>query len=443
MGKTKTPDGKTMMGGKKTRFNKDDSGPFQSDLTYHDFAFNTVENSNEGQGQQDQQNKKRRTLFAFVSSHGGVTAEGGSSRLERTVFQYHQQYAKEEEKDKAQKDDEQKGIKFRDVFKITTQEVFEAEDGNKGKGKKKEEPDKVERWELRPEVQQAVEEVGKESYETIAKSGRDEGAEDDPTVMPNLTFLYEAANRATEAWWNSTLANLGQRRANRGIKPGSLPDRVQLSEAISNCDQWSGAIRQALAQANPQEQEALQKDIARMAQQCKQMVQVPYNVVNPKFEEDDGQNGGGQLKAEGAEKEDPLQRDARNQLEVLAKAGIRLNELPSNWKYNEKDEKAPVTVYFDENAQPQGETPLRVDEQLSLYNQSLQSAAQGIEEIKTRIPDLKMGNPLDYQIAPKSRSVKDINRPTESQWEEFGSARSPQRPEARTYEQLVQKSQSN
>ncbi len=132
MGKATSVDGKVQLSGAKTRFNSDDGVSYKSDLTYHDFAFTTPDeaNSSQNKGNQDPQAKKsERDLQPFVSGHGGISEGGGSSILERTMYQEFDKFKKQEkqegENDSKRKEEEEKGIKYRGVYKITTKEIFE------------------------------------------------------------------------------------------------------------------------------------------------------------------------------------------------------------------------------------------------------------------------------------------------------------------------------
>ncbi len=416
MGKAKTPEGKVVSEGKKRKFDRDGGGvlPFQSDLTYHDYSYNRTDPNDANKKEED-----RSRLFAFVSHHGGVSAAGGSSLLERTAYELHKKLSKEDEKN-AQKADQEEGVKNRSLFRITTKEVFknEGEDAKGGADAKK--PDKVERIEMRDEAKTEIEKVGDQSFETIRRAARDQGNEDDSNTLPNGVLLRYAAGQASQAWWNSTLANLGQRRANSGIRAGALPDSPQLSEGMASCDEWGQAALQGIQQskAPPEAQKALTQEIQQKVQQCTQMAQQQWNVVNPKFAPNE--NGKGEtLKTGDVQKEDAFQRDLRNQLEILSKAGKGVQGLQTNWQYGDKDEKSKVTIEFDDG-QPKGPVDRTAREQLESYNAQLKDAAAGLEEVRAKMPDYKPeGDPLQYQIAPESKSVMEINQaPVLSAFEE-------------------------
>jgi len=477
MGKPRTATGQKTAGGKKTRFNQDDGLAYQSDLTYHDLSFNTIEQQQKGD---NGKNNKVSRLFSFVSPHGGVSAAGGSSILERTTYQYHKQFTKQEEEEQQKKDDEQKGIKFRSIFKITTKDV-----ANKDGNDKKAEPEKVERFELRDEVRPEIEKVGEDSFETIRKAGRDQESQDDPNALANGVLLRYAAGEATQAMWNSSLANLVQRRVNRGIRAGAFPDTPQVSEGVPTCAKWEATANQVLANVKGDQRKALQEEVTRMSQQCKQLAQLPYNVVDPRFEKNGKEE---QLKIAGPQKEDGQVRDLRVQLEVLAKASKTADQVPSNWQYEGKDSKNKLTIDFDENGQPLAPREMTVTEQIESYNNQLREAAAGLAGVRSRI-GLSGGGPTDgsaavrieyndsapktgrgggfdtqnlagpagggsleaaipdegqilsYQIDPNSKSVMEINQAPPQAFEEVGIQTKGPPPPSENYTELLQKSQ--
>ncbi len=444
MGKSKTPDGKIVQSRYKTGFDKDGGGfmLFQSDLTYHDWAYIASDPNVDGSKKDESP-----ILHWWVSSHGGINEAGGSSYLERLVYNYHKKYSKEDKK-QAKELNNKTGVKYRSVFKITTREIL---DKNK---KNEDEPRKVERAELRPEVKVAIEKAGEESAEGIFKVARDKESVDDPNSLPNSVFLRYAAGTATQAWWNSTLANLAQRRANidvpslflPGAKGGVSEGRPRLNEGVPTCEEWEETLLSELPNLvkKPEEQKEIREEIQKRAKMCKTMVSLPYNKVAPRYvpsdEKQDPSKGiKYELKEEGIKKEDAFERDLRLQLEVLAKAGVKVTSMKSNWTYGPKDDVSKLTDY-DENGRANGERYVTVEEQLNSYNNQLKEAWEGIKEVKTRIPKLDMPNPLRFQIKPGTRSAMDINgTPPYSAYEEVGisNVEGPPRTPI-TYTQMLQ-----
>jgi hypothetical protein len=133
-------------------------------------------------------------------------------------------------------------------------------------------------------------------------------------------------------------------------------------------------------------------------------------VIDPRFETN--KDGKEELKINGPQKEDGLIRDMRVQLGVLEKAGVSASSIPSNWRYNRKDDETRQTINFDENGQPLGESTMTVAEQLESYNRQVRAAAEGISEVQKRVPTLKMDSNavLSYQIRPGTKSVMEVNQ---------------------------------
>jgi hypothetical protein len=441
-GRAKTPEGKIVSGGRKTRFNQDDGLAFQSDLTYHDFSYNTIERQEPKPGEPPGKTPPKEVrLFAHVSSHGGVSAAGGSSLLERTAYGLDQKLTKEDEKKVGAP--EKEGIRTKSIFQITTKEIFEdpkekqledvAKDGEK---------EKVDRFDLRPEARPEIEKVGETSAETILQSARGEQNANDPTALGNGVLLRQAASEATKALWNSTLANLTQRRVNRAIRSGAFPVAPQISEGVPKCEEWATValdVVQKEAKGDPKRKEALEKEVARMRDQCKEVASLPFNTVNPDYQVNDGVES---LATGDARKEDSLQRDSRLQLEVMDKAGKSVMEFPTNWQYSNDDDKARMTISYDDNQPKEG--ALTIKEQLDSYNANLKDAEEGYKEVKSRYPDLKEEKPTDFAIIPGTRNLVEINQPPLSAFEEVGIQK-PLRngPAPKSYNQLLQKAQTN
>lgn len=442
MGKAKSADGQVKLGGNKSRFDNDDGLSYKSDLTYHDFSFKSDDESAQKQADPNDPNSKaqNRKLPAFISPHGGLSEGGGSSQLERTVYQEHKQKSEQQEQDpkKIEQQEKEQGVKFLSIFKISTQEVFP---DAKGGGNQKGEPDKVERVEIVEEVSKKIEEVGENSAETIAKTARDKGFEDDENTMGNPLLYYEAGARAAEAWWNSTLANLSQRRMFKEIRGGLFGDSPTLSEGAASCDAWAQETQKSLenSKASAQTKQKMQEDMQKMVDKCKKMAKVKYDAVNPRFQDAEG-NDTDDVQEQGEKKEDPFARDLRNQLEVLKKAGTSASKLKSNWKYEDKDDKARITTDYDENANPAGEGEETVTEQIESYNAQLDEAAKGFQKVKEAFPQLEINEEelSQYKIEPESTSIRDIMaRPVQQELEEeLGNAPGLEET-AENYDQLI------
>lgn len=479
MGKVNTPDGKKAdPGPNKNRFDQDDGVSYRSDLTYHDFSYNTQDEQfakkNEAAAKIGAQNKgpNTRQLPAFVSEHGGISAGGGSSLLERTVYGLHERFFKEEQDEKKRKEeDEKKGIKYKSVYKVETRDVFKADvDPNAAKpgagatagaggaggaqpakkkdAEAKEEPEKVERFTLREEAKPDVENVGVQAFKSVEKASRDKENQNDDKTLSNSTLLYEAAGRATDAWWNTTLANLGQRKINRAVKADIRPN---LSEGLASCDAWGKkALQEKLAELqksgkpDPKEIQALQAEIKQTQDKCSQVSKLDYSTVNPKYEPtEDGK--GEKLSTGDILKEDGFSRDLRNQLEVLGSAGKDVTKLKTNWKYDAKEDKQEVTTGFDENTgEANQKEQLSVREQLESYNNQLDEAKKGFQGVKERFPQLEVNEKdIDnFKIEPESRSVMEINGLTAGMKDDLGvDPKTQEAPPPQTYDELVQKNQ--
>jgi hypothetical protein len=426
MGKAMSVDGKVQQTGSKSRFDNDDGVSYKSDLTYHDFVFPTDDEADKQKNQGGQNNQKgnsskpTRIIQPFVSPHGGLSEAGGSSILERTMYQEFDKFSKQDEKEDPNKQQDEKGVKQKGVFKITTKEIFEDPKSTKNNEKDKDkeqkkdkEKEKVERFELRDEVKQAIEKVGNDSAETVIQAAKDKESKDDPNALPNELLMYDAAARATSALWNSTMANLYQRRIFKG-----LPDnpRPKLSEETPDCASWEKKRLEELAKLSPKEREAEQKNFELTKKGCEQMSKMPFNAINPGYEVDPNDNKVEVLKERGPEKEDAFARDMRVQLELMSAAGKSINDVQRNWKYDPDDEKVDIKT------EDGGTIKQNMAEQLEDYNQKLQEAQAGYDDVKSEAPDIFKSNvdASKYQIEPGTRSLMEINQRPAQGFGDFG-----------------------
>jgi hypothetical protein len=458
MGKSKSVEGKVIMQGQKTRFDKDDGVSYKSDLTYHDFAFKTPDEAAAKKDPKDP-NASQRMLFPFISPHGGESEAGGSSQLERTVYEEHEKLSKSQEQDPKKLEEEEKklGVKLRSVFRIETRDlVVDPKGGSKpaapsapgggGSAPPDQEKIPIERMSLVEDVREKIDQVGEDSVQTIERAARDKEFQDDENTMGNIIFYYEAASRAAESWWNSTLANLGQRQLRKEVKNAS-DSSVSLSEGSATCESWADQEKKRISQIpDPAAKKKAEEEIGQMVQKCKKLAQQKYDAINPRFQEDPNNKGSTEIKPEGIETEDSLARDLRNQLEVLDKAGISASKLQTNWKYGAPEEKSKVTLDYDENAQPAGEGEKSVAESIEEYNAQLDEAAKGFKDVKERFPQLDVDEKaiMQYKIKPETQSVKEIMaRPVQQALEEEAGAQAPAITEdPETYEELVQQAQA-
>jgi len=455
MGKATSVDGKVQQSGAKNRFDNDDGVSYKSDLTYHDFAFTAPDDANNQQNKSTQDpkaKKSNRDLQEFVSGHGGISEGGGSSILERTMYQEFDKYKKQEDQNPPNREEEEKkGLKYRGVYKITTKEIFEdpktkqAQAGQSGQNNlssnnnqdsKKKEKDPVKRLELREDTKQSVEKIGTDSAETIIQAARDKELREDPNALPNELLIYDAAAKATNSLWNSALANLSQRRIFIGLSGDSdYFDPPKLSEEQPDCASWEKSQQEKLAKVNPQERQQRQKEFDLMKKGCEQMSKMSYSTVNPGYEVDPNNSNVEVLQERGPEREDAFARDTRVQLELMSAAGKKISDVKTNWQYEEKDEKVQLKNGDGEVVEQ------TMAEQLDSYNKKLEEAAAAYQEIQSQDADTFKSqiDPTQYQIEPGTKNLVEINqRPTQG-LTDFGvdASKLAEPPPAQTYEQLI------
>ncbi len=468
MGKAKDTNGKVVLEGSKVQFDKDDGVSYKSYLTYHDFSYNSEDEAfKQKQGNQpppqpgQPPQKNTRTLVPFVSSHGAQ--EGDSSQLEKAMYKLHDKYSEEKE-DPNKKTEE--GIEYKSVFKIETKEVKAdqiqqgATGGSTGgasagttggatggstaganKPEDKDEVTAVQRASLRPDVQEEAQKIGKSSFETIDQASKEEGKKDDPKQMGNILFLQDAAGRATESWWNSTLSNLGQRIARTSLGP-LFANKIQLSEGVATCEASIAQLQAEVAKLPPDQQKKKLEELQQMTQSCKQVTQLSYNTVNPEFKQQDN-NGQKEMKLEtgNVKEEDGYQRDLRNQLEVLK--GKSVTEVPSNWKYDPKEDKAKVVLEYNEDGTAKDPVELTMQEQADEYNKQLEESMAGFKDVKKRFTNIQI-NEDEIGKAFKIEKVDpmEINKYRNTQLlNEESGGQLKDNAQAENYDQLLEASQ--
>lgn len=429
-GRAKDPFGKIIQGGEKSRFNQDDGNSYQGALTYHDVAYSTKDEEAAKQNPDDPKAQSR-FLSPFVSSHGGVSKEGGSSELERAVYEKHVEYSKKDEDPEVQKQrDKEKGVRYFSIFKQETRELEPNQENP-------DQPKSVRRITINPEVASVIEQVGKDSFQTIERSAKDPGFEEDPKTMGNLTFYREAAARGSKALWDSTLANLSQRRVFRNGE-GSL------SESAPNCDSWAASENQEIQkkfQEDPEQLQAEQERLQKRVEKCKTMEGVKWSAIDPEIQDNEGKL---ELKEKGTNFEDSYARDLRNQMEVMNRVGLSPDELQTNWKYGEEEFKGEVVSEIDDSGEVSTEQMSNAD-QLNAYNQALETAIEKFNEFKKEAPGSKVTFNEDqirsYQIQAGQKNILEINKVPTQMMEEMG-APAPEIPGASTYTELVQEQQT-
>ncbi len=408
-GKVYGPDGKLVNDAKSRSANGDDKAPFQSDMTYH---IDMVDGEK----------------LVGISEHGKVSAAGGSSLFEREMHKKDEELGKADAKTNQQQNPET-GERVKGAMKITTKSVLEDKDGKTvGKGlapgaKPQAGQNKitVERRELRPEAIETVQKVTDQAFETVKTAARIQSDQNNQSRLGNLAFYYEAAKRATETLWNTTMAKLGQRRIYEAVPSvKTLNQSVTLNQDAPKPEDWAKQANARLSQIaqqikDPKEIESIQKDIEKKIDQAKQVGDASYKMINPTFTQSNDQNGNPQetLKEGEVNREDGLARDLRVQAEVLAKAGKSATEVESNWEYNKKDEQFTLKNY-NESGEEVGTRTTNISEQMSTWNEKLDTVSESYKALQSKLPGLKIPNLQPYYLEPGQNSIVELNQVPDS-----------------------------
>ncbi len=434
-GKAQKPDGTRVRSPDKSALDRDKKTNFQSDLTYHLNTFwSSIKNAA----------GKAVSVLPFVSQHGSISADGGSSFLERLVWKWHELFSKEDENKPPTS--KQEGIRTESVFEIkTTKADPNATDetarrspptgtssGTRGSTNRDE---SVEQRTLREPVRKEVEDAGDKATDTVVEAAKSPDTKKDKNAMPNITDMYEAAKRATTiGFWNPTIANLGQRRAFLNSNR-----TVELNEDTESCEKWRANELARIGQKGTPSQSELQS-VEDQTQKCRAMIAQPYSAVNPQFENVSGPGSASanlEVKEKGPSGEDSYERDLRVQAELAS--GKKLNDIEKAWPYSEEDAKALVTLQFGPNGEPTEKKNLTIQEQYGLYNKQLEAAKKGYDEALKYLPNTKVNtNDILKFKRDENTPIWLNNQPTQALMEEMGAKESPQIPVPKSYSDLLQ-----
>lgn len=424
-GRGKDPNGKVVQGGEKSKFNGDDGNTFQSDLTYHDNAYVEFVEGPQKPGAPEGSPPPKERLTEFVSSHGNLS---DSSQLERVVYQKHKELS---QKDQQNPPPAQKGIRYDSILK---KETVEVNDDPKDPTKKSE----VFRSRIREEIKPEIEQVGKEAFQTVERAAKEPGAENDSELMGNLTFYREAAARASKSMWDSTLANLAQRRS---FLSGS---GVRLNVATPSCEAWAQAEGEEIQKIkDPNEKKDAQEKLQETVKKCQQLAQTQWSAIQPKFESDPKQpDAPAQLKEKGIKDEDGYERDLRNQLQVMDKVGLNPDQLQSEWKYQLEEFKNEILSETDESGNV-STVQMTNAEQLEEYNKALDKALESRKQTEALAPELRLDEESIQakKIQPGTTSILQINKVPEQMLEELG-ATAGETSASQSYSELLQEQQT-
>lgn len=477
MGKAAKPDGSTVKGGRKTKFNEDDGNPFQSPhFTEHNYMFDMDDTAfNKKQADRVKAGAKidpekellTRVIYSGTSPHGELS---DSSEIERKDGQLNKKFniPKTEADRKKEKDEK---IEYRGMIVREKKEIKKQvdEEGNitdlpsdknnnataaatpanpnaPASGKKREETFTLFRDKLRDEARETFEKVGTDGFKPLESAAKGPEGQNNENLLPDPEFLIEGANRAYKAWDANDMAKLGQRRfvTNFGSGEKMSPDEA-LSEDIPTCEKLSQVKLQKFQQDDKLSKEAKEakiKELEEEKKQCTELAATTYRDINPRFIRDKkDKEGKKKLQNMGVTQEDGKERDYRVGLNLRKRVGKKIKNIQSEWQYAPEDEKAEITIGYDEQGKASVKKKMSLGEQVQLYNDDLQGAAEDIKKIQSVYPDFKVTEQeiLANQIQLGQRSTDQITK-IQSQYEDFSAPVITKDDEAtESYEQLLKK----
>ncbi len=376
MKESRYPDSK---GGGKD-FNANDGNSFTSNTTYHTKVWSVCENWL-GPTQ------CARWIDPYVSEHG---KDGDRSPLEGAVWEEYQGA---------------RGAKGGNQYAIWQ---VASKGGNIVDIDGKLDREQLAKFKLLPKVTQKVQQVGRDTAQRQINLTKDpDDKQDENNTMPNMESLRMMASRWTKMFRNRLVSNIGELRA------ADRPIEFGLSEDAPDCDSYLGAMRreqdrfrleERLDKQGRQQIETRQLTLERRYNLCQQMRQKDVYAVNPTAI-------GNEILETGPQNEQVDKWRSRVNIALVDYVGMDVNSVPKPNQQIEEDEYKQEMSEFGPGGMEGGTKRMTNAEQLDGYNQALEEAARGMQEVAARSPQIRdtSADILKYRIARGSRNMVDIN----------------------------------
>lgn len=376
MKESKYPDSK---GGGKD-FNANDGNSFTSNTTYHSRVWSVCEN---WLGPTQCQ----RWIDPYVSEHG---KEGDRSPLEGAVWDEYQ----------GNRGGQGQGGQYA-IWQVASKggRIVDI-DGRLDR-------EQLARFKLLPRVTQKVQQVGRDTATRQINLSMDQ-EDKDANTMPNMESLRMMASRWTKMFRNRLVANIGELRAN------DRPIEFGLSEEAADCDQYLAQMRQEmdrfrleqrLDKQGRQQIETRQLALERRYTLCQEMRSKSVYAVNPTVI-------GNEVLETGPQNEQIDKWRSRVNIALIDYVGIDAESVPKPGDQQiEDDEVRQEMSEFGPGGMEGGTKRVTNAEQLAGYNQALEEAARGMQEVAARSPQIRdtSADILKYKIARGTRNMVELN----------------------------------
>jgi len=265
------------------------------------------------------------------------------------------------------------------------------------------------KWELLPDVRKKVENVGEKTAVRQISLTYDDSTGKGANTMPNMEGLRMMAERWTKMYRNRMVANIGElRAAGRGIE-------FALGEDKPNCQAYVQALQREQEETKVEERiqpqaildvETRAKQLQERYDACVALRATPVQAVNPLIQ--NGQVQGGQ-----AEQEQYDKWAARVTIGTIDSVGLNPNSLPKPAGVNlTKEQYSSELVDYEVGGLNAKRVRATNSEQLQGYNDNLERAAVGMQEVAARTGGYVVDNSdqiRKFKIAPQTINAVQLN----------------------------------
>ncbi len=239
-------------------------------------------------------------------------------------------------------------------------------------------------WRLLPEVRQKIERIGEQTAVRQVALTYDDNAPKNQRAqtLPNMESLRMMASRWTKMFRNRLVSNLAEMRV------GDKPTEFRLNEELPDCEAYVQAMQSQQEQTKSEERlepqarlqpETLALDMQQRYRQCVALRQASIQMVNPTVAD-------GKATPGDAESERIDMWRTRVNIAMIDGVGMDPNSIakPSNAVLTRRDLASDLANWEDGGLRMKGKKSLTNRQQLQSYNNQLELAAVGMQEVAMR-----------------------------------------------------------
>lgn len=238
-------------------------------------------------------------------------------------------------------------------------------------------------WRISEDVREKIEDVGEQTaIRQMVLTYDDSAPKNTKNVMPNMESLRMMASRWTKMFRNRLVSNLADMRV------GDKPTEFLLNEEMPDCEAYQTAMQSQQEETKSQlrltpqaglENETIGATLQQRYDQCKALRAASVKMVN-------AQVNGGKVQAGDPNAERIDKWRTRLNIEMIDRVGVDPNSLarPSNAPLPMRDLASETTVWEEGGLKIRGKKLITNRGSLQSYNNDLEMAAVGMEEVAMR-----------------------------------------------------------